>query len=82
MKRYGFQTGHRPELQYAMSMSGPVTEDQVQPEIKALLENPGVKFVALIYDHGTGEKIDVFNAIDLPARATEIDEIASAMVGG
>ena len=60
MKYYN-QFGSHPEISALFHMSGPQDESQVPQEVQDLFKNrTSVKTVAIIYDHGMGERIDIY----------------------
>lgn len=67
-KRYGMQCGSYPKIEAAIHISGPQSEEQVDPAIRDILSKPGIKQLAIIYDHGLGERIDIYNEI----KATDV----------
>lgn len=61
MKRVHTQFGSHPEIKACITMAGPQAEDQVPPEVIALLNKKGIKTVAVLFDHGLGMRIEIFN---------------------
>lgn len=65
--RYHTATGSKPDIQACYHIMGPQDADQIPDGIKTLLDMKGIKAVAIIYDHGLGERIDHFRKIeDIP----------------
>ena len=61
--RYYTQSGGSPELKAAFFISGPQAEDQVEENIRKLLDQPGIHMVAVFYNHGVGERVDFVRKI-------------------
>lgn len=57
---YLYAGGFGPVLKFSVSVEGPQNANQVWDEVKLLLDRPGVKEVAIIYDHGQGEKVATY----------------------
>jgi len=60
MERYFTQSGSSPELQACWHIAGLQCADQISQEVKDLLALPGVKQVAVFYNHGVGDRVDVY----------------------
>lgn len=58
--RYHTSCGANPELKAAFFLSGPQDESQVGEEVRKLLDMPGIQGVAVFFDHGTGERVQLF----------------------
>lgn len=59
MKRYFTQTGSHPSIEACVHIAGPQAEDQIPKEICDLLDRPGIQRVAVFYNHGAGDRVDV-----------------------
>ncbi len=62
-QRYHFANGSNPELRASMHMMGPQAADQVPDSVKEILKNPAIKYVAIVYDNGLGERVDVYSEL-------------------
>lgn len=72
--RYHTSVGSYPDLKAAFHMSGPQDESQVLTEVKALLAREGIHTIAVLYNHGLGERIEVYRKIPEPPPATTTGE--------
>lgn len=64
MTRYQTDCGMGPEPTKAFfNISGPQNEDQIPEGVKLLLNMPGITQVDVRFDHGLGERIEVFRKI-------------------
>lgn len=65
MKRYFTDSGSYPEpTRAAFNISGPQTEDQIPEGVRLLLDMPGITQVDVRFNHGLGERIEVFRKIE------------------
>lgn len=62
-ERYHMQTGDHPEIKAGFFLSGPQADHQILSEIRQLLDRPGIKSVSVIFNHGLGERITVYQPI-------------------
>jgi hypothetical protein len=51
MARYFTQFGSEVEIRSAFHMAGDQNADQIPEGVKLLLDMPGVKYVAVVFDH-------------------------------
>lgn len=66
--RYFNQAGANPKINAQFFIAGPRDESQVMPEIRAILDKPGIKTVAIEFDHGSGLRIELFEKMPEPAK--------------
>jgi len=63
-KRYGLQVGDYPDIKANFHLSGPQNADQVPKEVQDILDNPKIKFVAVVFEGVAGnEKIEIWNLL-------------------
>lgn len=75
MTRYQSDCGTYPEPTKAcFTISGPQNEDQIPEGVKLILAMPGVTQVDVRFNHGQGDRIEVFRKIDEKPRQTHYTE--------
>ena len=62
-QRYYKQIGESPDLLYTLHMAGPQNKDQVDSNIRDLLDRTGIEQVAIWYNHGVGPRIAVYSKL-------------------
>lgn len=64
MKRYHTAIGSFPEeVKAAFHIQGPQNEDQIAKEIRDLLDRSGITQVDIRYNHGLGDRIEVYRKL-------------------
>jgi hypothetical protein len=63
-QRYYTQSGCNPEIRAAITLAGPQMANHVPEEVVKMLDRPGIKQVAVIFDHGLGKRIELFQKIE------------------
>ncbi len=64
LRRYHLQTGSHPEIKACIFISGPQNGDQVDDCVLSLLDRPGIKSVSIVFDHGFGERIEIYQRMN------------------
>lgn len=66
MSKYTFQSGYSPDIQAAIVISGPQTEEMLpSPVLEAFEADERIKQVVIVYTGDTGrDKIDVWSKLD------------------
>lgn len=71
MAHYHTQFASDPKLEGYLIMSGPQDESQIPEEVKKLLELKGVHTVTILFNHGVGERAEIYKKMKEDGDARE-----------